>query len=178
MFSPGVQSYLYVISGPVCRLYNLGELPYPCCRIQWRGREPSWNREGRQYVPDLATRRHPSYHAALWVSDGEGGGRFVPKDLTLYWEPPLSTAGQRWWSRNRTPVQHSPHWHRKGKGLLVWDATSRPAIDLAALPLQHSFSVPHSFLPQPPADLFERMSLTPTAALGSPVGSGPQKMTP
>jgi hypothetical protein len=58
--SPGGQ-YTYRVLGPCCRLFDREELPWPCCRLAWRGKEPSWRRIGRRFVPDLASRRCPWY---------------------------------------------------------------------------------------------------------------------
>ena len=41
--SPG-GSFVYEIQGPVCILYDREQLPWPCCSLQWRGKQPSWNR--------------------------------------------------------------------------------------------------------------------------------------
>ena len=58
--SPG-GSFVYEVQGPVCRLYDREELPWPCCSLQWRGKQPSWRRIGRRFIADIAARRCPSY---------------------------------------------------------------------------------------------------------------------
>ena len=37
------------------------DLPWPSCSMQWKGKQPSWNRIGRRFIPDLAASRCPSY---------------------------------------------------------------------------------------------------------------------
>ena len=95
--SPG-GSFAYVVQGPVCRLYDREQLPWPCCRLSWRGKEPSWNRVGRRYVGDLAVKNFPSYsvigmdrHGASWVD--------VVTDFTYR----LPDEVRRWWN-SRTPA--------------------------------------------------------------------------
>jgi hypothetical protein len=39
------------------RLFDREELPWPCCRIAWRSKEPSWRRVGRRFVADVAQQR-------------------------------------------------------------------------------------------------------------------------
>ena len=51
----------YQVIGPCCRLFDRNELPYPSCSLQWRGRQPSWNRIGARFIPDMAAARCPSY---------------------------------------------------------------------------------------------------------------------
>jgi hypothetical protein len=99
--SPG-NSFRYEIVGPICRLYDLNELPYPCCRISWRGKEPSWNRQGRRFVPDISTRKHASYRVRLLSAPNPLSANEL--DLTLFWQSPLSGDAQQWWSKNRQPI--------------------------------------------------------------------------
>ena len=51
--SPG-GSFLYEVQGPVCRLYDREQLPWPSCSLQWKGKQPSWRRIGRRFVADLS----------------------------------------------------------------------------------------------------------------------------
>lgn len=98
--SPG-GSFQYIVQGPVCRLYDRTELPWPCCRLSWKGKEPSWNRIGRRYVADIATRRHPSYSV-------KGRDRYgneweaVVTDFTYR----LPRAVKNWWHANLLPSGH------------------------------------------------------------------------
>ena len=89
--SPGGQ-YSFQVLGPCCRLFDREELPWPCCRLQWRSKEPSWRRIGRRFVPDLACKRSPSYAVELLQPD------LRPTDtvLTLFAER-LSPELQEWW---------------------------------------------------------------------------------
>ncbi|MGB8700862.1 MAG: hypothetical protein WCD18_15720 [Thermosynechococcaceae cyanobacterium] len=97
--SPGRQ-FQYRVIGPCCRLFDREQLPWPCCRLQWRGKEPSWRRIGRRLVPDMAAKRYPSYSVAL-IGYGETQETMI---LTLY-TARLSPSEQDWWySRNR-PAQ-------------------------------------------------------------------------
>ena len=89
--SPGGQ-YSYRILGPCCRLFDREELPWPCCRLAWRSKEPSWRRIGRRFVPDLAARRCPSYAVELLQS----GARPTPTVITLF-PHRLAAELQEWW---------------------------------------------------------------------------------
>lgn len=89
--SPGGH-FTYRIIGPCCQLFDREELPWPCCRIQWHSKEPSWRRVGRRFVADIAAKRSPSYAVELLNADYSQ----EPTVLTLYWiklEPPL----REWW---------------------------------------------------------------------------------
>ncbi|MBD2099852.1 hypothetical protein [Leptolyngbya sp. FACHB-261] len=64
LYSPGLH-FRYRVIGPVCRLFDREELPWPCCSLSWRGKQPSWRRVGRRLVLDQATYKHPSYSVLL-----------------------------------------------------------------------------------------------------------------
>jgi len=89
--SPGGQ-YSYRILGPCCRLFDREELPWPCCRLAWRSKEPSWRRIGRRFVADLAARRCPSYAVELL----QPGARPTATVITLF-PHRLAPALQEWW---------------------------------------------------------------------------------
>jgi hypothetical protein len=89
--SPGGQ-YSYRVLGPCCRLFDREELPWPCCRLAWRSKEPSWRRVGRRFVPDLAARRCPSYAVELL----QPGARPTRTVITLFPQR-LAPALQEWW---------------------------------------------------------------------------------
>jgi len=89
--SPGGQ-FSYRILGPCCRLFDREELPWPCCRIAWRSKEPSWRRVGRRFVADLAARRCPSYAVELL----QPGSRPTVTVLTLF-SLRLCAPLQEWW---------------------------------------------------------------------------------
>ena len=89
--SPGGQ-YSFRVIGPCCRLFDREELPWPCCRLAWRSKEPSWRRVGRRFVPDLASRRCPSYSVELL----QPGSRPTSTLLTLF-SMRLTPELQEWW---------------------------------------------------------------------------------
>ena len=89
--SPGAQ-YSFRVVGPCCRLFDREELPWPCCRLSWRSKEPSWRRVGKRFVPDLAARRCPSYAVELL----QPGSRPTQTVLTLFSQR-LSAPLQEWW---------------------------------------------------------------------------------
>ncbi|MEM9215502.1 MAG: hypothetical protein AAGD25_14300 [Cyanobacteria bacterium P01_F01_bin.150] len=95
--SPGGH-FSYRIVGACCRLFDREELPWPCCRIQWRSKEPSWRRIGKRFVPDLATKRCPSY--MVEILDHEYSRE--PFVLTLYWLRFPSDV-QNWWYTRYVP---------------------------------------------------------------------------
>ena len=98
--SPGSQ-FSYRVIGPCCRLFDREQLPWPCCRIQWHGKEPSWRRIGRRFIVDLSTKRYPSYSVELigYTSSAK------PTILTLYTDR-LSSEEQEWWHSKRTTSSH------------------------------------------------------------------------
>ena len=89
--SPGSQ-FTYRVIGPCCRLFDREQLPWPCCRLQWRGKEPSWRRIGRRFIVDLSTKRYPSYSVELMGYSKP----MQPIILTLYTHR-LSREDQEWW---------------------------------------------------------------------------------
>lgn len=92
-YSPG-RTFKYRVVGPCCRLYDRECLPYPCCSLDWRGKQPSWRRIGRRFVPDVATQRSPSYCVQLL---NYPNSEFV---ITLHWFK-LSAQQQQWWYAKR-----------------------------------------------------------------------------
>jgi hypothetical protein len=99
--SPGGQ-YSFRVLGPCCRLFDREELPWPCCRIAWRSKEPSWRRVGRRFVADLAARRCPSYAVELL----QPGSRPTVTVLTLF-SLRLSGPLQEWWY-SKQPTSFEP----------------------------------------------------------------------
>jgi hypothetical protein len=89
--SPGGH-FIYRVIGPCCRLFDREELPWPCCRLQWRGKEPSWRRVGKRFVADLATRNSPSYCVEVMGQDYSS----QPFIMTLY-SVRLSPSLKEWW---------------------------------------------------------------------------------
>ena len=104
--SPGGQ-YSFRVIGPCCRLFDREELPWPCCRLAWRSKEPSWRRVGRRFVPDLASRRCPSYSVELL----QPGSRPTPTLLTLF-SMRLTPELQEWWysrlPKSMVALNHTP----------------------------------------------------------------------
>lgn len=88
--SPG-STFKYRVIGACCRLYDRSQLPYPCCRLSWEGKEPFWNRVGRRFVPDMGAKDSPSYCVELMDYPDS-----VPFVITLYWLK-LTLEQQRWW---------------------------------------------------------------------------------
>ena len=93
--------YSFRVLGPCCRLFDREELPWPCCRLQWRSKEPSWRRVGKRFVPDLAARRCPSYAVEL-LQPGFGPPHGVDPVAER-----LSPELQGWWY-SRRPEQEQP----------------------------------------------------------------------
>jgi hypothetical protein len=102
LHSPGSQ-FRYRIIGPCCRLYDREKLPWPCCRIQWHSKEPSWRRIGPRFIPDMAAKRYPSYSVEL-MGYAE---THAPIILTLYTSR-LSPQVQDWWFSRKQPLIASP----------------------------------------------------------------------
>ncbi|MGD1906392.1 MAG: hypothetical protein ACFB0C_10410 [Leptolyngbyaceae cyanobacterium] len=95
--SPGAH-LTYRVQGPCCRLFDREQLPWPCCRLQWRSKEPSWRRIGKRFVPDIATRRYPSYSVEI-LGQGYRANPFVTTLYTARLPPDL----QNWWYSKRLP---------------------------------------------------------------------------
>lgn len=98
--SPGGH-FTYRVIGPCCRLFDREQLPYPCCRIEWRGKEPSWRRIGRRFIVDLATRNSPSYSVELVGREAK-----EPIILTLYWLK-LPQPLKEWWHSSKPATVNS-----------------------------------------------------------------------
>lgn len=92
--SPG-GSFKYRVVGACCRLYDREQLPYPCCRLCWKGKEPFWNRIGRRFVADIGAKRSPSY--CVQLVDYPEAEPFV---MTLHWMK-LTPEQQEWWYTKR-----------------------------------------------------------------------------
>ena len=99
--SPGGQ-YSFRVIGPCCRLYDREELPWPCCRLAWRSKEPSWRRVGRRFVADMASRRCPSYSVELL----QPGSRPTITVLTLF--PQRFSSDMQEWGYSRRPRSLDP----------------------------------------------------------------------
>ncbi len=100
--SPG-GSFSYQVLGPVCRLYDREQLPWPCCRLSWRGKEPSWRRVGCRLVADLAVRRFPSYavrgtdrYGNTWESVATDFTYQLPERERVWWYAKTPPPGTPW----------------------------------------------------------------------------------
>lgn len=100
--SPGGH-YTYQVLGPCCQLYDREELPWPSCSLQWKGKQPSWNRVGKRFVPDLAGSRCPSYA----VKAKDIYGHEWEQVLTLYYER-LTGTEKAWWYSKLPPGRSYP----------------------------------------------------------------------
>lgn len=94
--------FSYKIIGPCCRLFDREELPWPCCRLQWRGKEPSWRRIGTRLIPDMAVKNSPSYAVEIL----EPGYASEPTVMTMY-AVKLPPAIKNWWYSKRRSVMPS-----------------------------------------------------------------------
>tara|TARA_B100000579_G_scaffold12157_1_gene8947 strand:+ start:741 stop:1115 length:375 start_codon:yes stop_codon:yes gene_type:complete len=99
--------YSYRIIGPCCRLYDREELPWPCCRISWKSKEPSWRRIGTRFVPDIASKKCPSYSVEIF----QPGAKAIKTVLTLF-SNKFDSDMQEWWyskhPRSREPSNLIP----------------------------------------------------------------------
>ena len=95
--------FSYTVVGPVCRLYDREELPWPICQLSWRGKAPSWNRQGKRFVADLAAQRCPSY--AVIGRDSQGNEWHDV--ITIYWEK-LTPELRHWWNTKKPEAKAFP----------------------------------------------------------------------
>lgn len=102
--SPG-GSFVYEIQGPVCILYDREQLPWPCCSLQWRGKQPSWNRQGKRFVADMAASRCPSYS----VIGTDAAGVTWTQVLTIFYHR-LSRQEKAWWYWKGPSNQSPPNY--------------------------------------------------------------------
>ena len=84
--------YSFRVIGACCRLFDREELPWPCSRLAWRSKEPSWRRIGSRFVADIAARRCPSYSVEL-IQPGSKSSSTV---LTLF-SKKFTPEMQEWW---------------------------------------------------------------------------------
>jgi hypothetical protein len=106
VFSSFGGHFSYRVIGACCRLFDREELPWPCCRLQWRSKEPSWRRIGKRFVPDLAVKNSPSYAIEILGQDYSG----EPFVLTLY-SVKLPAAVQAWWYTKKHTVAEAESTH-------------------------------------------------------------------
>ena len=84
--------FSFRVIGPCCRLYDREELPWPCCRLSWRSKEPSWRRIGKRLVADIAAQKCPSYSVEI-IQPGMKPTKTI---LTLF-SRRLNSTMQEWW---------------------------------------------------------------------------------
>lgn len=102
-FSSTGGRFTYEVIGPVSRLYDREELPWPSCSTVWKGKQPSWNRVGKRLVPDMAAQRCPSY--AVKGMDAQGNEWFDV--MTIYWEK-LTPELRQWWVTKKPDAKAFP----------------------------------------------------------------------
>ncbi len=93
--------FSFKVIGPCCRLFDREELPWPCSRIAWKSKEPSWRRIGRRFVPDIASRRSPSYSVEIF----QPGSKPSSTILTLF-SGRLTPLMQEWWYSKHPRSKH------------------------------------------------------------------------
>ena len=103
IYSPGM-SFCYRVIGSICRLYDREELPYPSCSLQWRGKQPSWNRVGKRFIPDMSCKNSPSYSVYLM----NGRVEFTEKIITCNWVK-LSPEEKLWWCTPSSKMRYYEH---------------------------------------------------------------------
>tara|TARA_Y100001968_G_C19015830_1_gene552776 strand:+ start:92 stop:472 length:381 start_codon:yes stop_codon:yes gene_type:complete len=100
--------FSFRVVGPCCRVFDREELPWPCCRLSWKSKEPSWRRIGRRFVPDIAAQRCPSY----FVEIIQPGSKPIKTVLTLF-SSKFNPVMQEWWyskhPRSRDASNLSPY---------------------------------------------------------------------
>ena len=85
-------NFSFRVIGPCCRLFDREDLPWPCSRLSWRTKEPSWRRIGSRFVPDIAARRCPSYSVEIL----QPGSKSIPTTLTFFADK-FTPSMQEWW---------------------------------------------------------------------------------
>ncbi len=106
--SPGGEVFYRVAGGPVCLLYDREGLPWPCCSLEWRGKQPSWRRIGRRLIPDIGGKYRPCYA----VEQVGGAGGLQVKVLSWVELDPLLKC---WWYSIEMNASNVQHWRRQGE---------------------------------------------------------------
>lgn len=96
-------SFVYEVQGPLCRLYDREELPWPSCSLAWKGKQPSWNRVGRRFVPDMGSMRFASYFVT-----GQDCWGFKWQGVHTMYGPRLEKKEADWWYSRRNQKQKYP----------------------------------------------------------------------
>lgn len=100
--SPG-GSFAYQVLGPCCPLYDREELPWPCCSLQWKGKQPSWNRIGPRFIADIGSSRCPSYSVTGIDIDGNTWSQV----FTMYYVR-LTVEEKHWWYTKKPACKEYP----------------------------------------------------------------------
>tara|TARA_B100001173_G_scaffold307745_2_gene316819 strand:+ start:819 stop:1163 length:345 start_codon:yes stop_codon:yes gene_type:complete len=98
-------NFIYEIVGPVCVLYDREELPWPSCSLQWKGKQPSWNRNGKRFVPDIAASRCGAY--AVFAQDLWGA---TWTQVLVFYDQRLSKREKRFWYWKGPASQLPPNY--------------------------------------------------------------------
>ena len=93
--------FSFRVIGPCCRLFDREELPWPCSRLAWRSKEPSWRRIGCRFVADIAARRCPSYSVEIL----QPGSKPTETVLTLF-SRRFTPEMQEWWYSKQQRSKH------------------------------------------------------------------------
>lgn len=91
VYIPG-RSMRYLILCPVRLYFDQENSPYPCCSLAWKGKQPSWNRQGNRWKLDIASRRRATYLSQIILDDGYLGGCYIQ------WGHLLNKQEQQWWN--------------------------------------------------------------------------------
>ena len=106
--------FSFRVIGPCCRLYDREDLPWPCCRLSWRSKEPSWRRIGKRLVADIAAQKCPTYSVEI-IQPGVKPTKTI---LTLF-SRRLDSDLQEWWyskhprSRDSSNIAPQLAWIQK-----------------------------------------------------------------
>ena len=95
--------FSFRVIGPCCRLFDREELPWPCSRLAWRSKEPSWRRIGSRFVADIASRRCPSYSVEIL----QPGMKPTTTVLTLFSLRFTQDLQEWWYSKHQRSKQDS-----------------------------------------------------------------------
>jgi hypothetical protein len=92
--SPGCGNEFEVI-GACCQLFDRENLPYPSCNIQWKGKQPSWRRVGKRFIPDISSKNQECYSVRLLDYENFQNHRVwvftywrISEELKLWWNSP------------------------------------------------------------------------------------------
>lgn len=93
--SPGC-SFEYEVIGACCQLFDRENLPYPSCNIQWKGKQPSWRRIGKRFIPDIGSKNLECYSVKLL-----GYQNFSETKVWVFTYWAMSDELKKWWYSNK-----------------------------------------------------------------------------